>query len=196
MLSLLALTADEVAAAITDEQGPAGLRRRFGSEQPPDVVVLDAPAPSAPELTAAIVDALPEVAVLVVGPEPDATLGLACLRAGADGVLAEGEVRDGLWLAVQQLGHGRAVLGRSASDAVLDVLRRAPSSPTHLPLTPTQERILDLMTTGATNREIADRLGLSEKTIKNYATAIYATLGAANRTEAVAIWARLREVPA
>ena len=107
-------------------------------------------------------------------------------------MLARDELSDGLYDALNTLGNGRLVLGRATTGAVLDAVRRAPSSRATVPLTPAQERILDLMTTGATNRAIADRLGLSEKTVKNYATAIYSTLGAANRTEAVALWARVR----
>lgn len=197
MLAVLTVTADDVVAAVAGSRGPASLRRALVGFRVPDVVVLDVEDVGAPELTAAVADALPDARLLVVAPGEDAELGLACLRAGAAGFLARDESRDGLLTALASVratrGEGRARAVPGAFDPVLHDRPRAASDGT---LTPAQERILDLMTTGATNRAIAARVGRSEKAVKNEATTIYATLDVANRTEAVATWSRIRDVPA
>lgn len=197
MLAVLTVTADDVVAAVAGSRGPASLRRALVGFRVPDVVVLDVEEIGAPELTAAVADALPDARLLVVAPGEDDELGLACLRAGADGFLARDESRDGLMTALAAVRatrtEGRAGAFPRAFDSVLQDRPRAPSG---LTLTPAQERILDLMTTGATNRAIAARVGRSEKAVKNEATAIYAAMDVANRTEAVATWSRIRDVPA
>lgn len=190
MSIVLVVRADDVAAAVTSTSGPATLRRELTGGCTPDVVVLDARGGDAVQLTAVVVEAVPESPLLVLGPDDDGELGVACLRAGAAGAVATADLHDGLFDALGALGEGRIVFGESAADATVTALRQPGVGTEHLPLTPTQERILSMMAMGATNRVIAGRLGLAEKTVKNYATAIYAALGVANRTEAVALWSR------
>ena len=170
MLAVLVVTTEDAVTAIAGSRGPASLRRELVGFRAPDVVVLDVTDTGAPELVAALAAAIPDARLLVVGPAEEADVGLACVRAGAHGVISRDEATDGLDLALRLL---QAVPPASAPATTADV-----------------------MTTGATNRAIAERLGLSEKAVKGEATAIYATLGAANRTEAVALWSRLRGVPA
>lgn len=192
MLSVLVVGADEVGLALMAADDPVSLRRHLAGSCHPDVVVLDVRGGDGPALTAAVCDALPRTAVLVLVPADDGELGTSCLRAGALGAASVDDVRDGLFGALEQLGDGHAVLGRETADAVVAALRHSSAGPDRLPLTAMQERILSLMATGATNRTIAARLGLAEKTVKNYATGIYSALGASNRTQAVALWSRLR----
>lgn len=190
MFTVLVLDAGDLATG-TDDREPVALRSRLAGEGEPDVVVLDVREDDATALTASVAQALPDARLLVIVPADDGELGVACVRAGAAGAVAATDARDGLYEALGRLADGHAVFGEATRDAVAPALRCSPGSPDRLPLTAMQERILSLMATGATNRTIAGRLGLAEKTVKNYATAIYAALGASNRTQAVALWSRL-----
>ncbi len=192
MLSVLVVDADEVGLALMAADDPASVRRHLAGSCRPDVVVLDVRGGDGPTLTSAVHGAMPHAAVLALVPVDDGDLGAACLRAGALGAATVDDLRDGLFGALEQLGGGHAMLGRETADAVVAALRDSSVGPDRLPLTAMQERILSLMATGATNRTIAARLGLAEKTVKNYATGIYSALGASNRTQAVALWSRLR----
>jgi DNA-binding NarL/FixJ family response regulator len=74
---------------------------------------------------------------------------------------------------------------------VLERIRRCPEQDDELrALTPQQRRILDLVGEGLTNREIARRMLLSEKTVKNYVSSMLAKLGFTSRTQAAVLAAR------
>ncbi|MBI3967194.1 MAG: response regulator transcription factor, partial [Chloroflexi bacterium] len=114
------------------------------------------------------------------------------IAAGASGYLLKDVGSDALAEAIRAAARGESPLQPSIARKVLKRLRTTPATTegaTDLPagneaLTGREIDVLRLLGTGATNREIADRLALSEGTVKNYISAILAKTGLHDRTQA------------
>jgi DNA-binding NarL/FixJ family response regulator len=115
---------------------------------------------------------------------------IAAVEAGAAGYLLKGAPRADVFAAVRVVAGGGSLLAPLAASAVLRRVRGEPS-PNDSNLTPREREVLDLMARGLANKQIAARLGISERTVKFHVSAVFAKLGASNRTEAVARAARL-----
>ena len=90
------------------------------------------------------------------------------------------------------MADGQSLLDPAVTARVLDRIRRGPDQPDELKaLTEQERRILALVAEGLTNREIAQRMYLSEKTIKNYVSSMLAKLGLQRRTQAAVLAAKL-----
>jgi len=105
----------------------------------------------------------------------------ALVRAGARGVVSRDASREDIDAALAAIARGFVVLTSILDD---------PSAPRTAPLTPRERDVLEMLARGLSNKRAADRLGLSEHTIKFHVAAILAKLGAATRTEAVTIGVR------
>jgi DNA-binding NarL/FixJ family response regulator len=94
--------------------------------------------------------------------------------------------------AVREVAAGRSLLDPTTTARVLDRLRRFDDGPTDdlATLSDQERRVLNLIGEGLTNRQIAQRLFLAEKTVKNYVTSVLAKLGMERRTQAAAWVAR------
>jgi len=114
---------------------------------------------------------------------------IGALEAGAAGYLLKGAPRAELFAAVRTVAAGGSLLAAVASSAVLRRVRgQAPAAgPT---LTPRERAVLDALALGLGNKQIAARLGVSERTVKFHVSSLFAKLGAGNRTEAVTLAAR------
>ena len=142
----------------------------------------------------------PDVAIVDLGEGIDAAReSLRVLRdAGGIPAVILGHADDET-LRVAAVVHAAAVLFDDAPEAdVRDVVRRVARQPPRMPVLPSaapardlvdltfrEGQVLRLIAEGLTNREIAVRLGLAEKTVKNYASAIFAKLHIEHRTQAV-----------
>ncbi|GAA2354786.1 hypothetical protein Cme02nite_48080 [Catellatospora methionotrophica] len=123
---------------------------------------------------------------------------VACLRAGATSVLVEGQfTRWELLDAVHATTHGQSRLSPAAVADVVAHLRRGDSAPP--PARPDLSRrdreIMELLVAGESNGQIAVRLALAEKTVRNRVSRIYGKLGARNRAQAVVSWLEGRPSP-
>jgi DNA-binding NarL/FixJ family response regulator len=96
--------------------------------------------------------------------------------------------------AVRRVAAGESLLDPDATQRVLERLRK-PSEPDErlASLTPQERRILELITEGLTNRQIAEAMFLAEKTVKNYVSNLLAKLGMERRTQAAVFGARLAQ---
>ena len=98
--------------------------------------------------------------------------------------------------AVITAGRGGSLLDPQMATRVLDRLRRGeaghPADDAFATLTPQEERILDMIGEGHTNRQIAEQLALSEKTVKNYVSQVYAKLHVERRSQAATLAAERR----
>jgi len=114
---------------------------------------------------------------------------IGAVEAGAAGYLLKGAPRAELFAAVRTVAAGGSLLAAVASSAVLRRVRgQAPAAgPT---LTPRERAVLDALAIGLGNKQIAARLGVSERTVKFHVSSLFAKLGAGNRTEAVTLAAR------
>ena len=95
---------------------------------------------------------------------------------------------------IERVAAGESLLDTADADVIRARLRGdgALESPELAALTEQEKRVLDLITQGYTNRQIAGRLHLAEKTVKNYVTSLLAKLGLESRTQAAVLMERLR----
>jgi DNA-binding NarL/FixJ family response regulator len=161
----------------------------------PDVVIMDVRLPdgSGIEATREIRARLPKTQVLMLTTFADDEALFASIMAGAAGYVLKQIKGADLVRAVQTVGSGQSLLDPAVTKGVLDRLRKGK----HLlkderlaRLSAQEERILELIADGKTNREIGDKLHLAEKTVKNYVTSILSKLEVARRAEAAAYLAR------
>ena len=106
---------------------------------------------------------------------------VSAMRAGAMGYLLKGAPREDVFRAVRVVNEGGSLLEPAVASRFLDSINDPDA------LTARQKEVLKLIATGLLNKEIADRLYISERTVKFHVSEILAKLGAGNRTEAVAI---------
>ena len=119
--------------------------------------------------------------------EDDASI-FAAMRVGARGYLLKGAGRAEIERAVVAVAAGEVVFSAGAADRVLGFFAGAVATPvvTFPQLTEREREILDLVARGLTNSEIARRLVLSAKTVRNHVSNVFAKLQVAGRAEAVA----------
>jgi two-component system response regulator DevR len=166
----------------------------------PDVVVMDVRLTdgSGIEATREIRAKHPATRVLMLTSFADDEALFASIMAGASGYVLK-QVKSGdLLRAIRAVGAGDSLLDPSVTNAVLERLRKGK----HLlkdeklaRLSPQEERILQLVADGKTNKEIGDELHLAEKTVKNYVSSILSKLEVARRAEAAAYLARHTTTP-
>ncbi len=166
----------------------------------PDVVVMDVRLAdgSGIEATREIRARLPKTQVLMLTTFADDEALFASIMAGAAGYVLK-QIKGGdLVRAIRTVGQGESLLDPAVTKGVLDRLRKGK----HLlrderlaRLSAQEERILNLVAAGKTNREIGDELHLAEKTVKNYVSSILSKLEVARRAEAAAYLARHTQNP-
>lgn len=140
---------------------------------------------------AAIAEGFTVPTVLLVD-RPHADVAAAALRAGASAVLARQSDARELLAAIAAVRAGLVVLDPSVRDALAPATAalRGTAAPAE-PLTARERQVLAMLANGLSNRRIAERLAISENTVKAHVAAIFAKLGATTRTEAVTLGVRL-----
>jgi DNA-binding NarL/FixJ family response regulator len=162
----------------------------------PNVAVLDVRLPdgSGIEVCREIRSRWKEIACLMLTSYADDEALFAAIMAGAAGSLLKRVGSTDLVDAVRRAGEGQSLLDPALTERVLERLRTGPNEDSRLAsLTPQERRVLDLITEGCTNRQIADTMILAEKTVKNYISNLLAKLGVERRTQAATYAARLEE---
>jgi DNA-binding NarL/FixJ family response regulator len=160
------------------------------AEASPDVVLMDLnmEGTGGVEATRMIVERAPGTAVLVLTMYEDRDSISAALRAGARGYLVKGASGDRIIRAVRAVADGEAVFGQGVAAEVLGRLvddpRVARSGPFPT-LTDRELEVLDLIAGGRSNTEIARSLVLSDKTVRNHVSNIFAKLGVPDRAQAI-----------
>ena len=163
---------------------------RLCAELAPDVGLMDLAMPvlTGIDATARIAAEQPGVAVLVLTMLESDDSVVAALRAGARGYLVKGADRAEIASALDAVSRGQAVFGSGIAPSVLSRLVDPPrprGSSTRFPeLTDREVEVLDLLGLGLGNRAIADRLYLSDKTVRNHVSNILAKLGVPDRAAA------------
>jgi two-component system, NarL family, response regulator DevR len=152
----------------------------------PEVAILDARLPdgSGIDVCRDIRSALPDVRCLILTSYDDNDAVLAAIMAGASGYLLK-EVRGAAIVqAVRDVAAGKSLLDPAVTERLFARLRNTPTDSRYESLTDREREVLDLIAAGLTNREIAERLFLAEKTVKNYVSGLLAKLGMRSRTQA------------
>lgn len=160
----------------------------------PDVVVMDARLPDGNgiDLCRSVLRELPETKVLILTSYEDDEALFSAIEAGASGYLLKQVRGPDLVEAVRTVAAGQSLLDPSVTAKVLERLRRGPETPSELAsLTDRELRVLELIAEGLTNSQIAGRIHLAEKTVKNYVTSLLYKLGVQSRTQAAVLATRL-----
>jgi DNA-binding NarL/FixJ family response regulator len=184
--ALLATDPDlEVVAEAADGAEAIALTAR----EQPDVVLMDLHMPDRDgvDATREILQKDPQVAVLVLTMFDDDDSVFAAMRAGARGYLLKGTNQADIVRAVHAVGTGGAVFGPAVAQRVLEYFAQAQSRPAVAfpQLTDRERGFLDLLAQGLSNSRIAARLTISEKTVRNHVSNIFAKLAVADRAQAV-----------
>lgn len=133
----------------------------------------------------------PDVACLILTSYADDEALFQTIMAGAAGYVLKQIRSHDLVDAVRRVAAGQNLLDPAVTERVLARLRHGPEEdPLIKQLTAQERRVLELLSEGKTNRQIASELYLAEKTIKNYVTSVLAKMGMARRTEAAVYAAR------
>ena len=153
----------------------------------PDVAILDVRLAEGNGIVACreIRSRDPRTACLMLTSFGDDEALFQAILAGAAGYVLK-QIRSGdLVDAVRRVAAGQNLLDPAVTARVLERLRRGPGEDELIArLTPHERKVLVLIADGLTNRQIAERLHLAEKTIKNYVTSVLSKMGMARRTEA------------
>jgi DNA-binding NarL/FixJ family response regulator len=195
-----------VATARDGEAALAAVERLYSQSTPPDVILMDIRMPRVDGIAAtqAIKQRWPESHIVILTTFDDTGLIRAGLKAGALGYALKDITSEELALTVRTAARGQALLQPDIASKVFSAL--APSRPFHStpdssaisastptyidpassiePLTEREREILELVARGASNRQIAENLYLTEGTVKNHMSNILSKLGVRDRTQA------------
>lgn len=168
------------------DDGPIGIG--LVEDTRPDVVLLDVrlPSMSGVDVCGIILQRAPETRVVILSAFGDEDLVYQCIMAGARGYILKDIVDFDLKRTLVSVVRGETVIDPRLASGLFDRIRSGESAPSH-GLPPHQFSVLRLMASGFTNREIAERLYLTENTVKGYVQEILRRLGARNRLDAVMI---------
>lgn len=163
--------------------GPTAVERARALK--PDVVLMDLQMPgfSGAEATKRILAESPQTRVLILTAYDSDEGILEAVRAGASGYLLKGALRTELVQAIRVVASGGSLLQPALVARLLD--HRTPEG-THETLTEREHEVLAMVVEGLRNKEISDRLGIAERTVKFYTGIIFQKLGVTSRTEAAA----------
>jgi two-component system response regulator DevR len=161
----------------------------------PDVVLLDIRLPDGNGIQACrqIVQRVPEARVLFLTSVIDDTIVDDAIRAGAHGYLLKEIDGRGLMHAIREVAAGRSILDPAVTARVMQLVKTGGANPgrdAFASLSPQEKRVLALIAEGCTNKEVGVKLGLSEKTVKNYLSTVFEKLQVSRRAEAAVIYAQ------
>ena len=158
----------------------------------PDVVLMDLHMPDVNgiEATRQIVAASPHMRMLVITMFEDDESVFAALRAGAHGYLLKGADKVEVLSAIRAVQRGEAIFGPTIARRLLHFfsLQRAGTPPAVFPeLTDREREILGMIARGLSNSEIAERLVVSLKTVRNHVSNIFSKLQVVDRAQAMSL---------
>ncbi len=196
-LGLCALLKTDSRFFLVDAVGTVAEALEAAQKWQPDVVVLDVRLPdgSGVEACRDIRSAVPHTRVIMHTAHADDDTLAASILAGASGYVLKQSDPAHLIDAIEAAARGESLLDPAVTHKVLAWIQRLGAGPDADPLaglTEQERRILPLVATGKTNREIAAQLFLSDQTVKGYVSSILKKLHVARRAEAAAFIARER----
>lgn len=185
--------ADDIEVVATASDGEEAVARAAALR--PDIVLMDLSMPGIDgiEATRRVLAAAPDVddgatrlRVVVLTSFAEQRRVLDALQAGASGYILKDATPDEVIAAIRAAHAGGAPLDPTAARVLLDSQRAG--QPVRN-LSPRESEVLGLVATGLANKQIARRLGISERTVKAHLTAVFQQLGVTDRTQA-ALWAK------
>ena len=172
---------------VVGESGSAQEATRRIPALRPDVAILDGRLPdgSGIDVCREIRSVDPSIKALILTSYDDDDALFAAIMGGASGYILK-QVRGNDFVdSVRRVAAGQSMLDPAMTAAVLERVRTGPPKDKELEALSSQEqKILELIGEGLTNRQIAERMYLAEKTVKNYVSSMLAKLGLTSRTQA------------
>jgi two-component system, NarL family, response regulator DevR len=162
----------------------------------PDVVLLDVRLPDGSGLDACreILREQPSVRVLILTSNATDELIHQAVVAGAQGYLMKEINPEALVRAIADAFAGRSVLTPEVTERVMRLLRQgSPTTANLSSLSPQEHRVLALVAEGLTNKEVGDKLGLSDNTVKNYLVTVFEKLQVKRRSQAAALFGQQKK---
>ncbi len=161
----------------------------------PDVALLDVNLPdrSGIEVCRELAERCPDVKSLMLTSFGEGEALFDAIVAGAAGYVMKHVRGLDLVECVRKVAQGESLIDHAAAAHLRERVAAGEFDPAISALTPQERRILDLLAGGLTNRDIAEELFLSDKTVKNYVSSLLMKLGMSRRSEAAAYAARLDE---
>jgi DNA-binding NarL/FixJ family response regulator len=181
---------------VVGEAASAAEALAFTRHLSPDVVVLDVRLPDRDgiEICAELREISRATRILVCSGLAEGTALVEAARAGADGFVSKESANEEIVEAVRRVAGGGAVVGADSARVMFGYLRAASErAPAIGRLSPREREVLRLLSDGLTNREIAERLFIAEKTVRNHVSALLHKLGLRHRTEAALFAAPVRD---
>ena len=193
-IGLRALLSTEPRVEIVGEASSVGTAVETCLRLKPEVVLLDIRLPDGTGFDACrqILAKLPETRVLVLTSVADETLVDEAIRSGAHGYLLKEIDGRGLLQAIFDVAEGKSILDPAVTARVIQLIKSGSTASRDAlaVLSPQERKVLALIAEGQTNKEVANQLGLAEKTVKNYLSNIFEKLHVSRRSQAAAMFVR------
>lgn len=166
-------------------------------EKEPDIVLLDFKLPDGDGIGGCITikNTFSNIKIIILTAYAEDHLVMEAIRSGVDGYLLKNVEADELIKTIISVYGGESVLDSSVTDIIFSSIKKDKSTSTEDSiLSPKEKEILEMLSLGKTNKEIAAKLSISEKTVRNYVSNIFKKINVSNRTEAAAYWIRNRDI--
>jgi len=158
----------------------------------PDVILLDFKLPDGDGVNGLnlIKRSYPDIKVIILTAYSQNHLVMETIKAGADGYLLKNIQHEVLVNTIRIVYMGAHILDPSISKGVIISMNNGDEKVEDNDLSPRESNILQLISTGKSNKEIAEILCISDKTVRNYISYIFKKINVTNRTEAASYWLR------
>jgi DNA-binding NarL/FixJ family response regulator len=188
---LLAILSTQPDFEVIGEAGNGKTAVSLAHQLNPDVVLLDLEMPEQDgvETLKQMRAANPQIRAIVFTAFDTDERIVTAVQAGAQGYLLKGVPRQELFQAIRVVHQGGSLLQPVVASKLMQHLRE-PNRSQIEPLTPREKEVLEHLSRGLQNKEIAAKLVISERTVKFHVSAILTKFNASNRTEAVSIAAQ------